>query len=149
MSIALQIALFLASLAIVVLVVCIVPIAFQVGHSLKHLALTTERLEASAQSLLQDSRGLVQSISDLSERTNRYMEEVGKVSRVVQLWTERVDQFVRQVGSLVEPPILSLVCNSTVLRVGVAAFLRTLLHPHRQEKSKDQHNPRKKGEDDV
>ncbi len=149
MSIALQIALLLASLAIVVLVVCIVPIAFQVGHSMKHLALTTERLEASAQALLQDSRGLVQSISELSERTNQYMEEVGKVSRVVQIWTERVDQFVRQVGSLVEPPILSLLFNSKMLRVGATVFLRTLLQPHKPEQLKNQHNPIREERDHV
>jgi len=141
MSIALQIALFLASLAIVVLVVCIVPIAFQVGHSMKHLARTTERLEASTQALLHDSRELVRNITDLSDRTSRYMEEAGKVSHIVHLWAERADQFSKVVGSLVEPSILSLLFDSKALRVGATVFLKTLLRPHKQEQSEKRHNP--------
>lgn len=149
MSIALQVALFLASLAIVALVVCIVPIAIQVGRSLRHLGVTTERLEATVETLLQDSRELVRNVGDLSDRTKRNMEEMEKVVRIAQLWTERVDQFVRQIGSIVEPPMLSLFRNSKVLRMGVAVFLQTLLNPHRPERPKDQHNPTREEQNHV
>jgi uncharacterized protein YoxC len=140
MSLALQIALFLASLAIVALAVCVVPIAIQVGRSLQHLALATERLEASAQMLAEESRELVRSVSCISDRTNRYMEEMGKAIRVVEIWTERADQFVRQVGEAVEPPILSLVRGTNGLRAGASAFLRTLFHRQQQERPKDAYN---------
>lgn len=137
----LQIVLILASVSIVALVIAVVPVAIQAGRTLRHLALATERLETTAQTLLQDSRELVRNVSDLSQRTDRYMEEAGRLASIAQVWTERVDHFVRHVGSMVESPVLSLVRKTSLLRVGAYAFVRSLLESRGDAGSKVQHSP--------
>lgn len=141
MTNALEIALILASVSIVALVIAAIPLAIQAGRTLLHLAATTERLETTAQMLLQDSRELVQNFRDLSQRTNRCLEEAGKVVSIAQHWTERVDQIVKQVGSMVEPPVVSMVRKTSLLSVGAHAFVHALLEPRGDAGSKVQHSP--------
>jgi uncharacterized protein YoxC len=136
MSAALQVILFLASLAFIVLVGCIIFIAFQVLRQLQHLVLTVEQLKANMQVLLEDSRELVRNVNELAKRANQQMDDMGKVVRTVQQWTERGDRLVNEVGSAIEPPVFSLVQNLNLLRAAVTTFLKVLLHPHQYKQTK-------------
>lgn len=143
MSSALQYAVFAASIAVIVLVICVVPVVFHLWRSIIHLTVKTERLETNAQMLLEESRELVRNAGNLSERTNQYLEEVGKVMLTVQHWTEKTNRLISQIGLIVDPSVLALVRNSKMLRVGATAFLRALLHPNRREPSKNQNTSTK------
>ena len=55
MSAALQVALFVASVAFIVLVVCLIPIAFQMRRKLEQLVIAAEELKEKSQALVEDS----------------------------------------------------------------------------------------------
>jgi uncharacterized protein YoxC len=140
MSTVLQVALFLASVAFVVLAACLVPIAFQARRDLEHLALTAMQLKAKLEVLVEDSRELVRNVDVLSKRVNQQMDEVDQVVRTARQWTERADRLVNEVGSAIEPPVFSLVRNIKLLRTGATTFLQALFQSNqnnnqtRQEK---------------
>jgi uncharacterized protein YoxC len=143
MSIALQAALILASLALSALVACMVPIAFQVRRRLDRMALTAERLEANVTLLVHDSREMARSVNELAHRASQPVDDATRVVRLVQQWTERADRLVSEVGSAIEPPVLSLVRSASLLGAGTATFLRALFHPNHNG------NPANKEDDHV
>jgi uncharacterized protein YoxC len=122
--------LFLASVAFIVLAACIIPIAFQARRRLAELVLTAELLKPKLEVLAQDGRELVRSVTDLSKRANKHMDDVGKMVSTAHQWTERADRIVNEVGSVIEPPAFALVRNMNLFRTGATAFLRTLFHPN-------------------
>jgi uncharacterized protein YoxC len=123
MSAALQIALFVASLAFIVLVVCLIPIVFQARRKLEQLLAATEELKEQAQALVEDSHEMVRNVTELSKRANAELDEVSRVVQTVRQWTQRADRLVNEVGSAIEPPVHSLVRNMNLFRTGIAAFL--------------------------
>jgi uncharacterized protein YoxC len=128
MSAALQVALFLASLAIIALVACLVPIAFSVWRRLERLSLTAEQLKANVDGLVHDSREMVRSVNGLATRANQQMDEAAEVVQTVQQWTKRADRLVNEVGAAIEPPVFSLLRNMNLLRTGATTFLQALFH---------------------
>src|ERR1017187_1164027 len=142
MSIALQVALFVASLAFIVLVVCLIPLAFQARRKLEQLLAATEELKIKAQALVEDSHEMVKNVTDLSKRANEELDEVSHVVGTVRQWTERADQLVNEVGSAIEPPVHSIVRNMNLFRTGVTTFLQVLLN-------RNQHNQTKREQDHV
>jgi uncharacterized protein YoxC len=139
----LQVALFLASVAIIVLVACLVPIAFQARRHLEHLALTAEQLKAKLEVLVQDSRELVRNVDTLSKRVNQQMDEVDHVVRTARQWTDRADRLVNEVSSAIEPSVFSFIQNLNLLRRGATTIVQTLLH------RKTRQQPTKTGEEYV
>jgi len=135
MSAVLEVALISASAAIVVLVACLVPVIFLARRQLKQLALTAENLKTNLESLMLDSRELVRNVRILSERANLHLENVGRVVHTVRQWTERADRIVDELGSVVEPPVLSFVRNMNLLRMGVTTFFQRLLHQDRENET--------------
>jgi uncharacterized protein YoxC len=140
-SAALQVALFLASVAIVVLVACLVPIAFQARRHLEHLALTAEQLKAKLEALVLDSRELVRNVDALSKRVNQQMDEVGHVVHTAREWTDRADRIVNEVGSAIEPSVFSFVQTLNLLRKGASTMIQTFWH------RKTNQQPNNKGEE--
>ena len=124
---ALQVAVFVALLAVIAMAVLLIPIAIIGMYQLIQFAHMANRLNADVQSLLSDSRELIRSVNDLTKQAHRQMEDVTRVTDTVKHWTERADRLVNAAGSAIEPPVFSLARNMDILRVGVRAFLQTLL----------------------
>jgi uncharacterized protein YoxC len=131
MSVVLQVALIMASLAIVVLVACLVPLLFLSWRQIKQLALTAESLKISLESLILDSRGLVRNAKHLSERADQNLENINHVVHTVDQWTQRADRLVNELGSAIEPPVFLLLRNVNRIRTVISTFFLRLL-PHRQ-----------------
>jgi uncharacterized protein YoxC len=140
MSIALQVALFLASLAITVLVACLVPMAFLMRSHLNRLVCTAEQSKSDMQALVHDSHELIRTITELSKRASQQLDEVDQVVATVREWTERADHFVNEVGSVVEPPVFTIVRNMNLLRTGVTGFVHALLNSPHHNRSMKLHN---------
>jgi len=141
MSTAVQIGLFLASMAVVVLVVCVIPFVYQLRRNLDHLIKTTDELKSELKPLMQDTREVLQNLKQISERTNEQMDEVEKVVQTVRDWSNRADRLVDEVGSALEPPILTAARNINIFRKGITTFVEYLLHrnQHAQLKEKENH----------
>src|ERR1700722_7120958 len=130
MSIALQVALFLASLAIIVFVACTVPMVFIMRSHLNSLVCTAEQTKNDMQTLVRDSHELIRTITELSKRASGQLDEVDQVVATVREWTDRADHFLNEVGSAVEPPVFTIVKNMNLLRTGVTGFVHALLNHH-------------------
>ena len=137
----LQIALFLASVAIVLFVACCIPVMLQLRKHAERMTQTLAELKAEVSLLVQDSRQLLHSVNELSTRANQQCDDVERVIQTVRGWTERADRVVEEVGSVLEPPILTAVRNAQILRKGIAKFFETFLNRnhHNTKKAEEQH----------
>jgi uncharacterized protein YoxC len=141
MSIPLQIALFLASAAIVIFVAFCIPAMLQLRQHAARMTQTLAELKAEVSLLLQDSRRLLQNVNELSTRAHQQCDDVERVIQTVRGWTERVDRVVEEVGSVLEPPVLTAARTALIFRKGIAKFFETFLNRnHRQsQKAEEQH----------
>ena len=69
---------------------------------------------------------MVRSVDELSRQATRQLEDVARITRVVQAWTERGDRLVQSLGAVVEPPVFALARNIGLFRLGASVFLKTL-----------------------
>lgn len=127
LSVVLQVALFLASTAVIVLVAFMIPLGFQARRQLEQLATTVEDLKIKLEVLVVESRELVQNLNELTTRANHQMKDVDQVVGTVRQWTARADRLVNQVGDVVEPSVIALVRNLNVFRTGATTFIQSLL----------------------
>ena len=112
----LQIAMFLASLAVIAMAVSIVPLVYQLRSQ-----------KTALEDLVRDGRELVRNVNELSKRADRQMDDVGRVVGIARRWTERADRLAEEIGSAIEPPVYLLVRQANLLSAGTTAFLETLL----------------------
>ena len=141
MSIPLQIALFLASVAVVIFVAFCIPAILQLRDHAARMTQTLAELKAEVSLLVQDSRKLLYNVNELSTRAHQQCDNVERVIQTVRGWTERADRVVEEVGSVLEPPVLTAARNALIFRKGIAKFFETLLHRnhHQPQKSEEQH----------
>jgi uncharacterized protein YoxC len=141
MSMPLQIALFLASVAIVLFVACCIPAILQLRKHAERMTQTLAELKAEVSLLVQDSRKMLHSVNELSTRAHQQCDDVEHVIQTVRGWTERVDRVVEEVGSVLEPPILTAARNAQIFRKGIAKFFETFLNRnhHQPQKAEEQH----------
>ena len=125
---ALQVALFAACAALVLLVACVVPILFQAHRRLEQLALAAGRSRAKLDLLADDSHELVRNLSRLADRATLQLDEIDSVVQTAKRWMGRADLLENAVGSTVEPPVFSAVRSMSLVRAGMNGFLRVLLH---------------------
>jgi len=137
----LQIALFLASVAIVLFVACCIPAILQLRKHAERMTQTLAELKAEVSLLVQDSRKMLHSVNELSTRAHQQCDDVEHVIQTVRGWTERVDRVVEEVGSVLEPPILTAARNAQIFRKGIAKFFETFLNRnhHQPQKAEEQH----------
>jgi uncharacterized protein YoxC len=128
MSIPLQIALFLASAAVVIFVAFCIPVIIQFQSHNRRMMQTLEQLKAEISLLIQDSRKMVHSVNELSTRANQQCDDVERVIQTVRGWTGRVDRVVGEVGSVLEPPLLTVARNAQIFRKGIVKFFETFLN---------------------
>jgi uncharacterized protein YoxC len=142
MSTPLQIALFLASVAVVIFVACCIPAMLQLRKHAASMTQTLGELKAEVSLLVHDAHKLLHNVNELSARVHRQCDEVEHVIQTVRGWTERADRVVEEVGTVLEPPILTAVRNANIFRKGIAKFFETFLnrtHHEPQNKSEEQH----------
>jgi uncharacterized protein YoxC len=139
MSAVLQVALLLASVAIVVFVAFCLPAVLQLRKHAARITQTLEELKAEVSVLVKDSRTVLRSVSELSTRAHQQCDNVEQVIHSVRSWTERVDRVVEEVGSVLEPPILTAARNAQIFRKGVAKFFESFLkrNHHQPQKSEE------------
>lgn len=142
MSTALQVALFVASLAFIVLAVCIIPVAFHLRRKLEQLVTTAGELKDKLEVLVKDSHEMVRNVTELTNRANQQLDEVSHVVQTVRQWTDRADQLVNEVESAIEPPVHAFVRKLNLVRTGIATFLQFL-------SNRNQHNQTEKESDHV
>jgi len=107
MAIALQIALFLASVSIVVFVVLLIPVLLGLRRHLADAARELAELETDVKLLVQDSRTMVQNVNKLTKQAQQQIDEVDQSLRVLRGWLDRADRLVHQAGDLIEGPIFT------------------------------------------
>ena len=103
---------------------------------------TLAELKAEVSLLLQDSRRLLHNVNELSTRAHQQCDDVERVIQTVRGWTERVDRVVEEVGSVLEPPVLTAARNALIVRKGIAKFFKVFLnrnHYHQSQEAEEQH----------
>lgn len=128
MSMPLQIALFLASIAVVIFVAYCIPAMLQLRRHADRMAQTLAELKAEVSLLVQDSRKMLHNVNELSLRAHEQCDDVEQVIQTVRSWTERANHVVEVVGMVLEPPILTAARNAQIFRKGVAKFFETFLN---------------------
>lgn len=117
MSFALQVALFLACIAVVLFVSLLIPLAILFYRRASNITRQLEEIiNGDLKKLIQDSQTMVQNINLLSTHTNRQLDELDKVTGIVLRWSERANHIVEEVGALAEVPLINAVRNLKVLR---------------------------------
>jgi|SRR5579859_455356 len=141
MSIALQVALFVACVAVVIFVAYCIPLMLELRTHAARTAQTLAELKPELSMLLQDSRKLLHTINELSMRAHQQCDDVDRVIQTVRGWTERADRVVEEVGSVLEPPILTAARSAQIVRKGIAKFFETFLNRnhHQPQQSEEQH----------
>jgi hypothetical protein len=112
---ALQVALYAASGAIVVLGAVLIHMLLRFGRQLDRVVTAVERFEAELTPLARESRAAVDELRDLSGRTLRGVEVA---------------------GGLFLAPVLALNRTAQLVRVGATTFLRSLWTGRRPSQSK-------------
>ena len=141
MSIPLQIALFLASVAVVIFVAFCIPAILQLRDHAARMTQTLAELKAEVSLLVQDSRKLLHNVNELSTRAHQQCDDVERVIQTVRGWTARADRVVEEVGSVLEPPLLTAARNAQILRKGIAKFVEVFWNRnhHEPQKAEEQH----------
>ena len=116
MSTALQEALILVCVAVVIFVLLLIPLAILFYRRASNMARQMEELNHDLKALIQDSRTLVQNFNLLSAHANKQMDELDKVVGVVRRWAERADYVVEEVGSAAKVPLVTVARSFKVLR---------------------------------
>jgi uncharacterized protein YoxC len=106
MSPALQIALFLACMAVVCLVLLLIPLSILFYLQVRRITRQMDEVKSDLKEIIKDSQTMVQNISRLSTHANQHLDEFDKIVGIARKWSEQVDCFVGEVGSAVELPVL-------------------------------------------
>ena len=108
MPVPLQVAFFLACVAIVLFVSAVTVLSILVYRRASSAARQLEEAKADLKQLMQDSRAMIQNVTLLSARANQQLDELDKVVHIVRGWSERADQVVAEVSAAVEAPALKI-----------------------------------------
>ena len=102
LSIALQVALFLASIAFIALAVCVATVALQSRRRLESLVSSIETMTATVNTLAVNSGDMVRSINELTTRAQQHMDDVGHVVHSMRKWTDRAEPILETVVLIVD-----------------------------------------------
>lgn len=123
MGMALQIALFLASVSIVVFVVLLIPVLLGLRRHLADAASELAELKTDVKLLVLDSRTMVQNVNKLTTQAQQQINEADQSLRVLRGWLDRADRLVHQAGDLIEGSIFT----STRILNGLGNLLQAWL----------------------
>lgn len=137
MSMALQIALFLASVAAVVFVLFLIPVFIGLRKHVVHATRQLDELQSDVKLLVHDSRTMVQNVDKLTSRAHQQLDEVDKIVRIVRAWSERANRIVEEVGDVVEAPIFTVTRIIGIVHKGLSVFLDTVARKDHQPEPTD------------
>ena len=137
MSTALQLALFAASLAIVVFVMCFIPIFGMICWHVVRVSPQFGELQPEVKALVRDSQAMVQNINSLTNQARVQMEEMEKVVKAVGAWSERANRIVDEFSNVIETPILTATRFITAMHKALGGFLELFPRKDHQTKSED------------
>lgn len=136
LPITLQVALYVASLAIVAFVALLVGALLQFRKQLERGVAAFEELRAEIKPLAQETRVVMDRLRDLTGRAQEQWTEVEGIVDTARHWSERANRVVEEVGDAVEPPILAATRSIRVLRSGLETFVQVLLDRNRRHQPK-------------
>jgi len=142
MSTALQIALFLASVAVVVFVLFLILVFIGLRKHVAHATRQLDELKSDVKLLVQDSRTMVQNVDNLAGRAHVQLDEVEKMVRTVRGWSERANRIVEEVGDVVEAPIFTVTRIIGIVHKGLSTLLDAVAKKDRQPELTDTESPR-------
>ena len=137
MSTALEIALFLASVAVVVFVSLFIPVLIGLRNHAAHARRDLEEMKSDLKLLVQDSRTMVQNVNSLTGRAHEQLDEVEKVVQIVRGWSDRANRIVGEVGDVVEAPIFTVARIIGIVHKGLNVLLDAVAKTDRQPESKN------------
>jgi uncharacterized protein YoxC len=140
MSDALQVAVFVACAALTILVACVLPIIFVTHSRLGHVLRSTEQLKAELDPLVGETRELVRGVHKVGNQVNQQLSEFHSVVHAIENWAERADSLIDEVGSALEPPVLTVARNVSIVRAGMDVFFRILLRGNHSNKANQETN---------
>jgi hypothetical protein len=129
MSMVLQVALFFASVAVVVFVSVAMVLMIRALHWFEHFAEVAGQLKADVRLLVQHSEEVAQNIAKVTQRASEQLDDVEQVVGLVRQWAERTDHVLNEIGAAIEPRIFSFIRNASLIgkaatTVGRALFQR-------------------------
>jgi uncharacterized protein YoxC len=133
---ALQVALYAASIAIIVLTTILIVVLLQFRKQVERVARTVEELKSELNPLVQETRVVMERLRDLSGRVHERWMEVERVMESARTWSQRVNHLVEGIGSVVLPSVVAASLNVLFLRKGLETFARALLTPKQQHQQK-------------
>src|SRR5271170_7954108 len=116
MSSALQVALFLACVAVVLFVLLLIPLSILLYRRASSVARQLEELNTNLKELIQDSRTMVQNISLLSTHANEQLDELDKIVGIVRELSERANHVAEEISDAIESPVLKIARSLKMLR---------------------------------
>jgi len=116
MPAALQVALLLACVAVVLFVAIVTPLFVLLYGSARSVVRQIEELKADLKPILQDSRVMMQNVNLLAIRANQQLDELDQIVRVFRGWSECADQVLGEITAAVEMPIVKLARTMKTLR---------------------------------
>jgi uncharacterized protein YoxC len=148
MSTALQIALFVTCVAVVLFLLSLIPLSILLYRCASRVARQLEEVKPDLMKLIQDSRAIVENVHLLSSRANQQLDEVGKVVRFVRGWSERIDHAVEEVTTLVETPAAKIARSIRMLHKTWRLIVSALVEDsgrsdHRASEIRDTNSTRK------
>ena len=141
MSNALQVALFLASVAVVVFVAIFIPAFLVLCQRASSAARQLEEVKADLKLVIQDTRTVMQRVTELANRAHQQMDEVDRMVRTARGWSDRADRIVGEVGDIVEAPIFTVARIIGIVQEGLHSFLNAVTRRNHQPGLKEERNP--------
>jgi uncharacterized protein YoxC len=138
LPLALQVALYAASFAVVVSALVLVGAMLQSRKRLVRVADALEELTNEMKPLAQEARVVVNRLNDLSGRAQEQWTAVEGIVATARRWSDRTTHFVEEVGAAVGTPILATTHGFQRLRGGILAILQGLWNrnaPRQEEES--------------
>ena len=133
---ALQVALYTASIAMIVLTTFLIVVLLQIRQQVERVVRTVEELKSELSPLVQETRVVMERLRDLSGRVQEQWMEVERVMESARTWSHRVNRLVEGISFLVLPAVLGASLNVQLLRKGLGTFVRALFTPKQQHQQK-------------
>ena len=136
LPVALQVALYAASIAMVAFVAILVGMLLHFRKQLERLVGSVEELSGEWKPLAREARGVVKRLGDLSGRAEEQWNEVEGIIETARRWSQRANHLAEEIGAVVEPPILAATRGLGLLRTGIGILVQRLRNRNQLQQQK-------------
>src|ERR1051326_6100492 len=137
MTLAMEIAVFIACIAFIIWVPVIIVALYRMHAIAARMLHVIEKFREECKPMVQKMDAATERLNLLSVLAQNQWHEVEKIVHTARHWSERADRFVEEVGSIVEPPVFSVGYKLNLMRAGVKTFFQTLLSGNQQHKEEE------------